>query len=130
MPGFLGNHTVRWNVVVLNGGKGITGSFGSTGQVEIKLLGFTANLLENTGGAAACYLLGMLTCAPLMTSSHSEGHFRTRSSSGGGGGGGRKSSRSIHCTRTRTRTKTSKNRRSLATVARCTGITAASFRTT
>ena len=42
------------------------------------------NLLENTDGcslgAAACYLLVMLTAAPLMTSSHSEGPVEDRSS--------------------------------------------------
>ena len=55
---------------------------------QINLLFFTANLLENTDGgysdppppippcslgAAACYLLVLLTGALLMTSSHSEG---------------------------------------------------------
>jgi hypothetical protein len=31
LPPFLGNHTLRWNEVVGNGAKGITGSFGSVG---------------------------------------------------------------------------------------------------
>jgi hypothetical protein len=31
MPWVLGNHTVRWNRIVDNGGKGITGEFGSVG---------------------------------------------------------------------------------------------------
>ena len=53
------------------------------GPVELNLLVFTENLLENTMGCsephqcslgtAPCYLLFMLTCATLMTSSHSEG---------------------------------------------------------
>ena len=52
-------------------------------MVEINVLFFTENLLENTDGVgapqqcslgtAACYLLVMLTVALLMTSSHSKG---------------------------------------------------------
>ena len=31
------------------------------------------NLVLNLSGTVACHLLAMLTCVPLMTSSHSEG---------------------------------------------------------
>ena len=37
MPPHLGNHTVQWNRIVDNGGKGITGEFGSVGPCEIRL---------------------------------------------------------------------------------------------
>eukprot|EP01052_Picozoa_sp_SAG31_P061252 SAG31_NODE_20347_length_577_cov_0.817992_1_plen_176_part_10 len=37
LPAYLGNHTIRWNQIVSNGGKGITGSFGSTGPFPWRL---------------------------------------------------------------------------------------------
>ena len=36
MPPYLGNHTIRWNRVIDNGGKGITGEFGSVGPQPLR----------------------------------------------------------------------------------------------
>ena len=36
MPPRVGNHTIRWNRIVDNGGKGITGEFGSVGPQPLR----------------------------------------------------------------------------------------------
>ena len=52
MPAFLGNHTVRWNEVLLNGGKGITGSFGSTGPFPASSMNVTSSLDGNNNNGS------------------------------------------------------------------------------